>query len=179
MTPEAFVAWVALWPLLLDGTPSSTTRHAIPRPAFAPLAFVTATNEHIAERTKRGQPTASPELYVAFLDVFAARESGYRLDAAGDCPGMPPGDRRCTVALGALSFGAWQTPVARTPKTAASPMLLAVAQARLALSILETSMAGCPDHPIAMYMTGRCAPVGAMREAEIAAAMATPKPVAP
>jgi len=177
MTPAEMIAWVMTWSLLLDGTPRDPVRHPIKRPEFAGLAFVTAANEHIADRTKRGLPSAAPELYVAFLDVFAARESGYRVDLAGDCPGMPAGDPHCTVALGAKSYGAWQTPVAMTPKsTSAGKQALAVAQAKVALDILDVSMAACPSHPIAMYMSGRCVALGAMREGEIATQMATPLP---
>jgi len=180
MPPADLIAWVMTWPLLLDGRPGFAVRNPIPRPKYAPLAFVTAATEHIDARTKKGLPSASPELYVAFLDVFSARESAYNVQAAGDCPGMKPGDPACTVELGAVSCGAWQTPCSRTPMSLASgKQALAVAQAKLALDILDVSMAACPSHPIAMYMTGRCVSVGASREAEIAAQMATPLPVPP
>lgn len=177
MSPADLIAWVMTWPLLLDGRPSDAVRHPIPRPRFAALAFVTAAEAHIADRTKKGLPAASPDLYVAFLDVFAARESGYNVEAAGDCPGMRPGDPACTVARGAVSCGAWQTPCGRTPMSLASGKhALAVEQAKVALGILDVSMASCPSHPIAMYMTGKCVAVGASREREIAAQLAAPVP---
>lgn len=180
MSPADLIAWAMTWPLLLDGRPSDPVRHPIPRPRFAPFVFVTAAEEHIADRTKKGQPAYSPELYVAFLDVFAAHESAYNVEAAGDCPGMRPGDPACTVARGALSCGAWQTPCSRTPMSlSAGKQALALAQAKLALDILDVSMTSCPAHPIALYMTGRCVAVGSVRTAEIAVQMATPLPVPP
>lgn len=179
MSPADMIAWVMTWPLLLDGRPGFAVRNPIPRPAFAPQVMVEASIAFIDERTKLGKPSMAPELYVAFLDVFAARESGYRIDAAGDCPGMRPGDPKCTVELGALSFGAWQSPVARTPKTAASKFALAMAQAKVALTIFQASAEMCPSHPVSAYMTGHCSAVGSMREAEIAAQMASPLPVPP
>ncbi|CAN5580407.1 hypothetical protein BH09MYX1_BH09MYX1_63530 [soil metagenome] len=44
--------------------------------------------------------------FAAALDVFAAHESGYHPQAAGDCPGIKSGDPTCTRELGARFFGA-------------------------------------------------------------------------
>lgn len=142
-----------------------------------PSVIVTATEEFIAARTAKGLPSANPELYAAFLDVFAARESGYQFDKAGDCPGMKGGDLRCTIALGARSYGGWQTPVGETPKfSTVSTAMLGVAQAKVALKHFQTSMEACPDHPLSMYMSGKCLPLGGPREIEMRAAMDTPFP---
>ena len=101
--------------------------------------------------------TEDPPMYAALLDVFAARESAYRPTAVGDH------GRSC---------GAWQTPCARTPMGKGA----ALEQARLAIRIFRASFAGCPDHPLALYETGRCMEWGSHRMTEVRAELAVPLP---
>lgn len=133
MTITQILAWLLVVPLILDGH-----RWPIPRPISAAAIIAKVAAE-----------TEDPKFFAALLDVQAAKESGYRADAAGDCPGMRAGDPKCTRALGAKSCGAYQTPCAETPENAE-------AQTRLALAYIRRSYAACPAHPLSVYGTGRC-----------------------
>jgi methylaspartate ammonia-lyase len=112
--------------------------------------------------------TQTPVLFAAWLDELAAHESGYRISAAGDCPGLKPGDMQCTRELHARSCGAWQTPCARTPKTGLD-------QARLAIRILQQAVEQCADHPLWAYASGSCnkTRVAALYEREVQVMLAT------
>lgn len=77
-----------------------------------------------------------PHILVAALDVVAAHESAYRMTAIGDS------GRSC---------GAWQTPCVETPVGHD----VGLQQARVALKWMLASMTRCPDHPLALYATGR------------------------
>lgn len=77
-----------------------------------------------------------PRILAAALDVVAAHESAYRMTAIGDS------GRSC---------GAWQTPCGETP----IGHDVGLAQARVAAKWLIASMTRCPDHPLALYATGR------------------------
>lgn len=102
-----------------------------------------------------------PVACALMLDVLAARESGYHRhiaardgtmhEIAGDCPGMPAGDRDCTREKGARSCGPFQTPCGKTPAG-----MSALDQTKLALKTLEQSIQGCPNHPLWQYATGEC-----------------------
>ena len=155
MTAGALLLWLLALPPVLDGN-----GHPIPRPrAAADVIAVVAIG------------TDQPLTYAALLDTFAAKESGYRPSAAGDCPGMRAGSLLCTRELGAKSCGAWQTPCGITPK-------LPMGQAQLALTTLQRSMATCPEHPLSLYGTGRCKawPGGDARMAIVRAALLIPVP---
>ncbi len=154
MTPAAVVIarWLLATPSLLDG-------HGAPIPR--PPAIV----EVIAEAAV---VTDNPRMWAATLDVMSGHESAYRPDAAGDCPGMRPGDPHCTRELGAASCGLGQTPCRETPRDAAG-------QVALMLRYLRKSFMACPSHPLSPYATGgRCIAWGATREREIKALLAIP-----
>lgn len=95
--------------------------------------------------------TEDPRHWAAVLDVFASLESGYRPDAAGDCPGMRPGDPACTRARGAASCGMLQTPCATTPTEMSG-------QLRYALAIFRVAAKMCPKMPLSPYAKGSCVP---------------------
>ena len=151
MTPVQLAAWLLALSPVLDGN-----GHPIPMPAAAARGIAIVAME-----------TDSPQFYAATLRLFSALESGYRPSAAGDCPGMRAGSPLCTRELGARSCGAMQTPCATTPKDA-------IGQLRYAVVLLKRSMVGCVSHPLSLYMSGRCANVGASRELLIRAAVAVP-----
>lgn len=153
MSPQVLLAWLLALPPVLDGA-----GHPIPRPRAA---------AQVIADVAAAEPDA---LFVAAaLDTFAALESGYRTNVAGDCPGMRAGDPRCTRALGAKSYGAWQTPTAITPRDG-------LGQARLWVSILRTSQRACPAHPLALLGTGKCIAWGDRRQRIIDAALVVPVP---
>lgn len=128
MTRSALAAWLLAQAFV----------HYVPRPPAAALIIAEAALE-----------TRDPRRWAATLDTFAALESAYREDAAGDCPGMRAGDPKCTRELGARSCGAFQTPCATTPRNLLS-------QARYALAIFQTSATMCPRWPLAPYAKGVC-----------------------
>lgn len=147
------LAWLTSLPSILDGN-----GYPIKRPVAAASIIATVASE-----------TEDPTFFAAALDVFAARESGYHPQAAGDCPGLRAGDPTCTRELGARSCGAWQTPCASTSRDPAT-------QARQWIAILRRSMIACPKHPFAVLGTGRCIAWGMAREAEVRAAQLVPMP---
>lgn len=170
MTGAELIAWVALWPLVLDGRPGQRLpRHPIPRPAAIVSVMVDAALEAEA------RTGVSAETFLAVEDVQFAHESGYRPGLAGDCPGMRAGDPRCTRAAGAKSCGLGQTPCRITP-----PGATALEEARITLRTFERWMLECPSNPLGAYMTGSCrVGLGRFRSEEIRALLATPKPRAP
>lgn len=150
MTAPQLLAFLLALPPILDGT-----GHPIPRPREAASVIAVVAAEQ-----------ADPVFWAASLDTYAALESGYHPKAAGDCPGMRAGSPLCTKALGARSYGAWQTPAATTSDDPAT-------QARQWVAIAKRSFAACPAHPFAMLGTGRCIAWGSRRDALIRAAVAT------
>jgi hypothetical protein len=153
MTAPQILAWLLALAPIRDGN-----GHDIPRPRAAAATIADVAVE-----------TDEPQMFAALLDVLAAKESGYRTNAAGDCPGMRPGDPKCTRALGAKSCGAFQSPCAITPVDGAG-------QARLAVSLLRRSFAACPEYPLSVYGTGRCQHWGDERLALVRAALLVPVP---
>lgn len=153
MTAAALFLWLLALPPVLDGH-----GHAIPRPRPAVMVISTV-----------AATTDDPQLFGALLDVIAAKESGYRTKAAGDCPGMRAGSLLCTRERGAKSCGAYQTPCAVTP-------LDGLGQTRLALATLKRSFVACPVFPLAVYGTGRCQRWGLDRMALVRAALLVPVP---
>lgn len=97
--------------------------------------------------------TSVPILCAIDLDLLCARESNYRKDIAGDCPGLPAGSLLCTREKGARSCGAFQTPCATTPAK-----LTGLEQTRIAWKWLAKSIEVCPDHPLWAYARGECKP---------------------
>ncbi len=87
----------------------------------------------------------------AALYVLGAHESGWHMQARGDS------GRSC---------GTFQTPCARTPMDGPE---LGRRQALVALQVLRTAIDRCPEHPVWMYASGRCAPspIAIRYEAEI------------
>lgn len=119
----------------------------IPRPAqFCPVVATVAL-EH---------PEVDVRLMASLLDVIAAHESGYRTHPHG-------------WNDGGKSKGAFQTPASTTPD---DPL----GQTRLAARILTVSMTSCPEHPLSLYASGRCATI---RVAELYAAEARREALTP
>lgn len=110
--------------------------------------------------------TEDPARYAMLLDVLGAHESGYNASLVGDHGN---------------SCGAFQTPCGRTPgfrkctdeENASNPKCaraagrgwgwmhvsgpgVALAQARVAVSILRVAIDQCAAHPIYMYAAGAC-----------------------
>jgi hypothetical protein len=117
--PDLLLLLVALPPI------NDWHGHPIPRDSATVHAIATAALEH---------PEADPILLAATLDVLAAHESGYHVNAIGDH---------------GRSIGTWQTPRSQTPSDV-------LGQARLAAKWVLVSWAACPDHPLNPYATGRC-----------------------
>jgi hypothetical protein len=104
--------------------------------------------------------TDDPVRYASMLDVLTLHESGGRLSAVGDsgascgvaqCPcAETPGFARCTadeVDDHTRCHHGWA--FHNRPG-------LALAQARKAIHILQTSVGNCPGHPIFRYASGQC-----------------------
>lgn len=91
---------------------------------------------------------ADTDIEAAELYVLVSHESAGRVDVRGDS------GRSC---------GAWQTPCAETPMDGPQ---LGLRQARVAVRILRRAAANCPEHPIWMYASGRCAPSATARRYE-------------
>jgi len=133
MTSPQLLAWILALPAIPDGNGIPIARKAA---AAQDIATVCA-------------ETSVPVFCAATLDVLAAKESGYRTRASGDCPGMHAGSPQCTRELGARSCGAFQTPCARTPSDG-------LGQVKLAWSILLIAVDHCAEHPLWMYARGEC-----------------------
>ena len=101
------------------------------RPIPRPAGFATVIATVALEH-----PEVDPRIVAATLDVIAAHESAYRTSAIGDH---------------GASCGAFQTPCARTPHDA-------LGQARVAATIWLVAVDRCPEHPMWLYASGRCAP---------------------
>ncbi len=82
----------------------------------------------------------------ALLVVFAFRESTYRDDVRGDS---------------GKSCGLFQTPCVVTPLRDARK------QVEVAMGIFKRSAIACPEHPLAIYGTGRCIRWGESRAADV------------
>ncbi len=138
MTKSALIAWILNLPAILDGHGYEIHR---------PFNFALALADVVFE-------SPDPLMWAATLDVFAAKEASYRVDAVGDH------GRSC---------GLGQTACAITPKDARG-------QLRLAMEIHSRSSRACPDHPLSLYGTGRCQvwSEGDARMRLIATAAATP-----
>lgn len=147
MSPEAITAIL----LGLSPVPDGTKHHnPIPR------------REDITKVIAEVCSSRSVPLFCAIdLDTIVYRESGgHRFtmardgtihETAGDCPGMPAGDRDCTRERGAKSCGPFQTPCVSTP-----PGMTALAQTRKAWEELERATLMCPLHPLWAYAAGKC-----------------------
>lgn len=170
MTAAQLLAWLALWPVILDGHPHQRKpRNPIPCPPPLAAVMVDAALESAA------RTGLDAETFLAFEYVWFAHESGYHVGLAGDCPGMPAGDPKCTRDLGARSCGIGQSPCRITPKGAT-----ALEEARISLRILESWMTSCPSYALQAYSGNGCRDsVEHFRRDELRAVLATPKPGAP
>lgn len=137
MNPATLAAWIMALPMIPDW-------HGFPirRPPGAARDIAIACID-----------SYNPARCARTLDMLCAKESTYRPELAGDCPGMPAGSPKCTRELGARSCGAFQTPCARTPAKAT-----ALYQAKLARRILDDAETICPAHPLWAYASGECKP---------------------
>jgi hypothetical protein len=146
---------VALIKLLLALAPildyERPVRQPIPRSEKVATVIATAAFE-----------TDDPVHYAVWLDVLGAHESGYNPSLSGDHTGTGV-SRSC---------GTWQTPCERTPGFARceeneegchwgwafhGTRTTALEQARVAISVLRTSVGNCPEHVIWRYASGQCA----------------------
>jgi hypothetical protein len=152
-------ATLAIWILALPAIPDSRG-FPIRRPTRAARDIAAACID-----------AADPARCARTLDMLCAKESTYRPELAGDCPGMRAGDPKCTREKGARSCGAFQTPCNRTP-----PKLTPLEQAKLAKRILDDAETICPSHPLWAYASGECKPTDTAIKYEklIAAPIAPP-----
>lgn len=139
MTPADLAAWLITLPALLDGA-----GHKIPRDNAHVVAITIASADV-------GTLDSTSQFFAGTLDMLAAFESGYRAQVAGDCPGLPAGDAKCTRDLGARSCGAFQLSCKRV-----TPTTTLLEQARMAVATLKRAIDVCPEHPLWVYATGRC-----------------------
>jgi hypothetical protein len=90
----------------------------------------------------------------AFVLAIQDRESGLHADAAGDCPGMKPGDPECDVEY-ATSFGAMQLHIARARHMGTRE------QVETGMELVRASFHECRALPanerLAYYARGSCA----------------------
>lgn len=97
----------------------------------------------------------------ALMAAISFRESSAITTKVGDCPGMGPGDPKCTLKTGATSFGAFQLSLPFHHKgevtglTGVQLLEDPDGQAREAAQILWRSVHVCPEYPVAWYAHGR------------------------
>jgi len=140
MSHSVLVSWAltAAINLAAPGSPPSLDRVAD--------GVVTAAEENPAFAGEDGVAQT-----VAVLLAIAWRESGFKVAAAGDCPGLAPGSRECTADKRAQSLGLFQIGRGNAGWLGVSVADLTgepVVQARIALRMVRTSFKICATRPL-------------------------------
>lgn len=170
LSRSALIGWILSLPYV----------NAVPRPPEFAVALASvllsffSVGDVEARTLARSVEIESVTKWATLIDTFAALEGAYRVDAAGDCRGLPAGSPKCKRLDDrgrpwAASCGMLQTPCRETPADAEG-------QIRLAFSYFIDSARACPSMPLSVYARGACVVWrgAAYRERLIARALRSP-----